>query len=147
MADELRLCAAARSNILLIGSDDEVEQAIVAITGLPAAALPVWRRAVEPIASLAERSAPLEQHKSRKEWVSVVVRDVQALDATAQERLNAWLGEQAGTLRVIATAAASLYPMVERREFLEPLFYRLNVMCVESTRVLPPASHRSACAP
>jgi transcriptional regulator with GAF, ATPase, and Fis domain len=37
--------------------------------------------------------------------------------------------------------------MVERREFLEPLYYRLNVMCVESARVLPPASHRSASAP
>jgi hypothetical protein len=145
--DALRLCARSRSNILLIGSDDEVERAIIAITGLPTAALPVWPPGLEPLVSLAERSVPLDEHESRREWVTVVVRDVQALDATAQEQLNAWLGKHAGTLRVIATAAASLYPMVERREFLESLYYRLNVMCVESARVFPPATHRSASAP
>jgi hypothetical protein len=92
-----------RSNVLLIGSDDEVERAIVAITGLPPAALPVWPPALEPLARWLS-APPLDGHESR-ECVTVVIQTSRR-SMRPQEQLNAWLGEHAGTLRVIATAAS-----------------------------------------
>ena len=49
-----------------------------------------------------------------------------------QERLHQWLGERSGAVRVIATSPVPLYGLVERRQFLEPLYYRLNVVCLDA---------------
>ena len=60
------------------------------------------------------------------------MRNVASLDAQEQERLHHWLGERSGAVRVIATSPVPLYGLVERRQFLEPLYYRLNVVCLEA---------------
>ncbi len=54
------------------------------------------------------------------------------LDRREQARLNDWLAERGDEVRVIATSPQPLYDRVERREFLEPLYYRLNVVCLDA---------------
>jgi hypothetical protein len=137
-ADEvLQLCATSRANILVIGPDPETEDAIALITGQSASALPTW-----PAADM--RPPSFDELAPHAESETVVVRGVQALDAAAQQRLHDWLAERAGRIRVIATATALLYPMVERQEFLEPLYYRLNVMCVGSADMLSRSGSRES---
>jgi hypothetical protein len=58
---------------------------------------------------------------------TLIVREVAALTATDQQRLQQWLdsGERS---QVLSTTAQSLFSLVERGLFLEALFYRLNVV-------------------
>ena len=49
-----------------------------------------------------------------------------------QERLHRWLGERSGAVRVIATSPVPLYDLVEHHQFLEPLYYRINVVCLDA---------------
>jgi DNA-binding NtrC family response regulator len=57
----------------------------------------------------------------------VIVRDVAALTAPAQQRLLRWLdmGERS---QVLSTTAQPLFSFVECGQFLADLFYRLNVL-------------------
>lgn len=108
----------SRPNVLLIGPDAHMDSAITSVAGRAPAFIPDWSAAVA--------QAPAEMAPD-----TIVVRNVAALDDGEQHRLHQWLEERIGTVRVIATAAAPMYPMVERAEFLESLYYRLNVVCVE----------------
>ena len=134
VTETLRLCARSRSNVLLIGSAAETERAIVSITGRSASTLPAWSAAGGPQLFPDERPRLGEERESPSDPVTVVVHDVQALDPAGQQRLHDWLAEHAGTMRVIATATALLHPMVERRELLEALYYRLNIVCIDLWR-------------
>jgi DNA-binding NtrC family response regulator len=62
---------------------------------------------------------------------TLIVRDVAALTATDQQRLLQWLdrGERS---QVLSTAAQPVFSLVERGEFLEDLFYRLNVLRLDA---------------
>ena len=57
------------------------------------------------------------------------------LDTADQHRLNHWLDQRVGDVRVIATTPEPMYELVEREQFLEALYYRLNVVCIESGRL------------
>jgi hypothetical protein len=114
-----RLAAALRLNVLVVGDLRNVERTIAAITGLQATALPTW-----PHVHVASRSDT--------DALTVIVRDVHALDPDEQARLHDWIGEYSA-VRLLATAAVPPYPLVERGEFLESLYYRLNVVYVDAT--------------
>jgi hypothetical protein len=107
----------SRSNMLLVGSDARVDALITAITGLPSTDLPEW-----------DRHEPLNITSAAD---TCLVRNVQQLDAAEQLRLNQILERWAGRIRVIATAAWPVYPLVARGEFHEELYYRLNMLCLE----------------
>ena len=57
-----------------------------------------------------------------------------------QQRLYEWLDAQGGRVRVITTSHEPLYPMVVARTFLEPLYYRLNIVCVDCLGSNAPAA-------
>ena len=59
---------------------------------------------------------------------SLIVRDVDRLTRTDQERLIDWLNRHDGDTRVIATSARPVFPYVERRQFSEALYYRINTV-------------------
>jgi hypothetical protein len=59
---------------------------------------------------------------------SLVVRDVDRLTRTGQERLLDWLNRQDVGARVIATSARPVFPHVERGAFSEALYYRINTV-------------------
>jgi hypothetical protein len=116
--DAWALLRHVRPNVLLIGPDATMDSAIASVAGRSPQCLPDWSRAL----ALAPPDVAPD---------TIVVRNVAALDLREQHRLHRWLDERVGHVRVIATAAAHMYPLVERAEFLESLYYRLNVVCVE----------------
>ena len=63
--------------------------------------------------------------------LTLIVRDVAALTAADQQRLLQWLdrGERS---QVLSTAAQPVFSLVERGEFLEDLFYRLNLLRLDA---------------
>jgi hypothetical protein len=62
---------------------------------------------------------------------TLILRDVAAVSPDGQRRLMAWLDETSGRPRVIATSARPLWPSVESGEFLDALYYRLNVVYLD----------------
>ena len=73
---------------------------------------------------------------------TLILRDVAALSPDGQRRLMTWLDETHGRTRVIATSAQALWPSVESGAFLDALYYRLNVVCLDFTQ--GPDAHRPA---
>jgi hypothetical protein len=118
LADSWRLFRVSRPSVLLIGADSAADRAIQLITAHDDI-ITKWPEA--QAARLPSSSV-----------FTLLVRNVALLEAGEQERLHQWLGDRSGLVRVIATSATPLYGLVERRQFLEPLYYRLNVVCLEA---------------
>jgi hypothetical protein len=59
---------------------------------------------------------------------SLIVRDVDRLDRAEQEQLIEWLNRHDAETRVIATSARPVFPRVERGEFSDALYYRINTV-------------------
>lgn len=117
LGQEGRAYRRARSNTLLVASEQSLGALLTAVTGLPASALPEWT----PDA-LAWRGVETPE--------TLVVRDVHLLDGAQQRGLFEAIGEWQGRVRVIATSPAPLYPLVAAHRFDEALYYRLNMLCV-----------------
>jgi transcriptional regulator of acetoin/glycerol metabolism len=60
----------------------------------------------------------------------VVLRDIDALDASSQVLLLDWLENHAGGRSIISTASASLLPLVEAGLFDRRLYYRVNTVYI-----------------
>ena len=59
---------------------------------------------------------------------TLVLRDASALDADAQRRLHAWIGEAGRGTQIIATTERPLFPLVAAGLFDAGLYYRLNLL-------------------
>ena len=81
-----------------------------------------------PIVSWAPREAP---DLPATFFRTLVIRDVDALDATQRGRLGARIGGTAGEIHIISTTVAPLFPLVERGAFLDRLYYQLNTVCLD----------------
>jgi hypothetical protein len=113
-----QLFRVSRPSVLLIGADPDVERAIQFITANELGEIAVWPAA--------------ESRALPSDGITILVRDAASLAAHEQERLNRWLGERSGAVRVIATSSVPLYDLVEQHRFLEPLYYRINVVCLDA---------------
>ena len=74
------------------------------------------------------------------DWTgTVVIHEVDRCAGAEQEQLLHWLGARRRTARIVSTTTASLLPRVETGKFLEELYYRLNMVCIDVTvaSVLP----------
>jgi transcriptional regulator with GAF, ATPase, and Fis domain len=58
----------------------------------------------------------------------LVVRDVERLTRDRQDQLVEWLSGPGYHTRIVATSGVPLYPMVERGEFSDALYYRINMI-------------------
>jgi hypothetical protein len=58
----------------------------------------------------------------------LVLRDVERLTRERQDQLVEWLNGPGFHTRIVATSVTSLYPMVERGEFSDALYYRINMV-------------------
>jgi hypothetical protein len=58
----------------------------------------------------------------------LIVRDVERLTPEGQDQLVEWLNGPGFHTRIVATSVTSLYPMVERGEFSDALYYRINMV-------------------
>jgi hypothetical protein len=119
LADNLSLFRVSRPSVLLIGTNDDTDRVMQLIIASGDDAVASWPAAA---------SATLPPSP-----VTLLVRNVAAFDATEQQRLHHWLDQRSGIARVIATSPIRLYELVERGHFLDSLYYRLNVVCLEAT--------------
>lgn len=62
---------------------------------------------------------------------TLVLEHVEAFSSAQQQALLRWSDATAGTVQVIATTNRPLFDLVKRRTFLEPLYYRLNIVHVD----------------
>jgi hypothetical protein len=113
-----RALNAARPNLLLQGPDAATDGAIGALG--PALGTPIHRwRGDMPLAVSTDRPATL------------LVRNLIALNGEWQTKLLRWLEATDGRVQVVSTTSVPVYPLTRRRLFLESLYYRLNVMCID----------------
>jgi hypothetical protein len=118
-ADDWNVLQTAHPNILLIGSDP-------AITGFLQLLLPLLQ---PPIAHSTNGAVNMPADPGG----TLILRDVQRLDAGDQQRLSAWMSEPMRRTQVISTASCPLYPLVESKILEEGLFYSLNVIMLALT--------------
>jgi len=64
---------------------------------------------------------------------TLILLDVERLALADQHYVMAWLAQSKLPPRVISTAQESIFVMVEAGRFLAPLYYRLNVICLDAT--------------
>ena len=134
--DEWFLLRTGRPNALLIGSKARVNAAIAGLCPYLRAPLVEWhpRAVVEP---------------PQEAVGTLIICGVETLDLAQQERFLAWLhGHAANDVQVLSVAERPVYPLVVREEFLEALYYRLNVLCLvmadDREESLMPRSRSSA---
>ena len=63
---------------------------------------------------------------------TLFLENVTALTLRQQIVLNDWIGAGHCDVQIISMTSAPLWPLVENGEFLEGLFFRLNVVCLEA---------------
>jgi hypothetical protein len=67
---------------------------------------------------------------------TVILRHIDALAPEDQSVLWRWLVLRARAVQLLSVCEKPLFPMVERAEFLEPLFYHLNIITIVHPSVL-----------
>lgn len=70
---------------------------------------------------------------------TLLLKDVAALSLPQQVMLYDWLSAAGGDMQVISVTTAPLRAFVEEGEFLEGLFYRLNVIRLDAMHGTRPA--------
>jgi hypothetical protein len=107
--------AAISGSLLLQGSPPATERALARLSAPPARAT-VCRRCGEALTLDANPGS------------TVIFQDVDTLTETDQRSLKLWLERLPAGTRIVSTARASLYSLVERGLFDAELYYRLNVV-------------------
>jgi hypothetical protein len=108
----------SRPNVLVSGPDHATSAFIQALA--PRLRSPVQVIAAEDLVCLGSLDGTL------------ILRDVDALDAARQSALLEWLDETpTGRTQVVCTTTKPLYNHVQAGTFLDRLFYRLNVVSFE----------------
>jgi DNA-binding transcriptional MerR regulator len=118
LADEWPALMRRHPNLLISGPREATDAFVLALT--PSFRLPIHRFACDALLTLPPAGGTL------------MLDGVEALDGRQQETLLGWLDEYShAEMQVISIAPTALYPHVQAGTFLEALFYRLNVICVE----------------
>jgi hypothetical protein len=124
VAGEWQVLQTQRLNTLLTGPHDLMEAALKML----------WPRLEPPLyewTSVAEVSAPGGA-------MTVLIRDVDTLSAGQQQIVLAWLDgrDPRHHIQVVSTAPVDPYSLVERGVFLRRLYYRLNVLRLDSSTMI-----------
>jgi transcriptional regulator of acetoin/glycerol metabolism len=116
--EEWRLLQSSHPNLLLAGQTSATSAALDALQTSFRGPVTVWRSG-SPLV-LPPPDAP----------GTLVLDNVGDLPPADQLRLIDWLLQDVGAVQVIASTAVPLLPLVERGAFLDALYYRLNVVCL-----------------
>lgn len=114
-----RIFIEAQPHTLLIGDEDLAQSLLAAYQHCLASPIVEWRP-----------PAPLSAPPSG----TLVIWDVDRLDAAQQRACLAWMDRHAAAVQVISIAARTVFPLVQARAFLPELYYRLNTICLPLTR-------------
>lgn len=118
---DLHLARLHRVNLLLMGSDRLIEEALLRLMPDLLAPIHTWT-APDPL-----------ELPSAVQAGTLILREVGELGPADQCRLAAWLEASGGRTQVISTTTSRLLRRVDAGSFLDSLYYRLNVVCVEIT--------------
>jgi len=66
-------------------------------------------------------------------FLTLVIRDVEALSGEQQENLVALICRVAEDIQIVSTSKSPIFPLVERAAFLDRLYYQLNVVYLDLT--------------
>jgi len=117
---DVALARATRANVLVVGPEQAVSNALALI-------IVDLERAVVLDRSSDRLRLPLPARPIQ----TVIIRNVDALTGDEQRDLTEWLMVSKGLSRVIATTSRSLVDMVDANEFSPTLYYRLNTVYVD----------------
>jgi len=107
-----------RWNLLVRGPRQATEAFVLTLT--PHLQSPIRRAACEQVRGLPAEGGTL------------ILEDVEKMDEQEQQRLLWWLEEYSRTgVQVITIAPAALSAHVQAGTFLNTLYYRLNLICVD----------------
>ena len=120
--DEWSVLREVHSHALLIGSEASTAAALARMSQYLRAPLAHWHPAavVEPPPATG----------------TLVVWEVDTLNRIQQAVLLMWMDSYAADVQVISVARRSVFPLVLQREFLDTLYYRLNIVCLALPDVL-----------
>jgi hypothetical protein len=120
---DLLLMGMPRTNLLLIAPDDVVHYVLQSL--MPDLWEPVTRWSAGDALTLPPAAS----------GGTLVLHDVHALTIRDQRRLLEWMERTKGRNQVVSTTSSPLLARVNQGEFIATLFYRLNTVCVDVTRL------------
>jgi hypothetical protein len=112
---EFRLVVDKRLNLMVTGPQSALEAAIVALE--PWLPLPLWTW-----------HEGIGLHLPPEPGGTLVLTEVGRLDRDQQQELVRWMELPGPRPQIISTTSEPLFALVERRMFLDLLYYRLNVV-------------------
>jgi len=122
---QYRVAPVLHVNVLAVGPDDVLKRLLDTV-------LPSLR---EPISRLAPGdSADLP---ALGECGTLIIENVGALPLDDQHQLFDWLTSAVGRTQIVSTTVSALLPLVETGAFIEALYYRLNIICIDLTATAP----------
>jgi hypothetical protein len=116
---EWRFLLSSRANVLLEGTDQAIDRVVTVLS-------PHFRYPIQKCPRWAPEAMPSAG--------TLILRDVQALNADEQRVFLRWLEDAGAAVRVISVVSAPLFPLVVAGRFLESLYYRLNVLYITADR-------------
>jgi len=113
-----------RANVLVVGPNEPVEQFLAGLLPHLDRAVVCGTGDVDGLTSSTDGGA------------TVVIRDVDGLSASQQQRLSCWLEHDlARPTCVVSTTSVPLFELVEAGLFLDELYYRLNTVFLDLRRL------------
>ena len=109
-------------NLFVVGAEDQVAKLITSL----------WPCLATPIA-VRDRGEPLRLAPTSPPVGTMVIYDVDTLTRLEQHALKQWLRVENPGARIVSSASAPLWPMVEAGAFNDGLYYRLNVVTIDLT--------------
>jgi len=120
LAELVAMLRRSRPNVLVVGSSADVDRTFELMYPYLRTPIVAWvPRETRDLPSTAFRT--------------IVIRNVEALDSTQQENLVALICRMAADVQIVSTCGQPLFPLVERGEFLNRLYYQLNVVYLDLT--------------
>jgi len=117
---DIALARTTRANVLVVGPDQAVSNALALIV------VDVERAVV-----LDRASERLRLPSPARPVQTVIIRNVDALSEGEQQELLDWLMVCRSFSRIVATSSRSLVSMLDTDEFSATLYYRLNTVFVD----------------
>jgi len=120
LAELVAMLRRSHPNVLVVGTSADVDKTFELMYPYLRTPLVAW--------------VPREMHDlpASTAFRTIVIRDVDALDQVQQDALVALICRQPD-MQIVSTSKAPLFPRVERAEFLDRLYYQLNVVYLDLT--------------
>jgi hypothetical protein len=118
---ERQLIRTARLNLLLIGTEQQTNAVLSELQS----------DFLDPITTWS--SGQFLELPADARTGTFILDGITGLGLDDQYRLNDWLGSTDGRTQVVSMTPRAVVPLIETGAFLDMLYYRLNVICLDMT--------------